>query len=771
MEMKNPIHFDTSALPDDARVIAFRGREALNTPYEIEVWVSTASGDEVDLEDALFAPATLTVDPGDTSPSSRGAQHMRGVIAGVDHVHEYAGRAIFSLLLVPRLWLLGQSEHSRIFTDKSFDQILRTLVDAVGISGDDLDVQVGGLPVEEHVCQYRESDLAFLHRWLEREGLAYYFDHSGDAEKLVVTDAQPSVPMEGGPVRYHPTLGAEAVDFTAGGHFQRLRTQRVAMPRAVKLADYDYAKPKLAVKGEDDVLSRGQVEIVRFGERFFDPDRGAALAKLRGQALRGKQEIQVATGNVLGVRPGSLVEVEQHPRAALNQKYLVLAAEHSGVDPNASRDVLREIIGFDHQDIHRVTAELLATSVEYKPAAKTPWPRIASQELAIIDGPAGSEYAQLDDQGRYKVKFLFDEGDGEAGKASTWVRMMQPHGGNPEGFHFPLRKGTEVVVTFPGGDPDRPLIAGTVPNAETPSPVTSANNTKNVLVTGGRNKLEIEDLDGQQWINWYTPSENTEIHMGYPKPFGKAQANLGEHTDGTASFTFGGDWYVDVGGLHDEHVVGNVLQKYDGTRDQDVGGNVTETYRSNWDTVVTGDRNLTVNGVEGDAFVSGWNQFVGVKWEQIVNGPWIQSITGGWKQSITGGWVQQADQVTQTVTGAFVQTTGPANVTNATHNWEIAGPATWKIGGGITMTTPSATMIGAGWTEIDSHKTHNYGLKEAYGYVNLGYAALKVAVNAVNINIYPVLSVSLIGLKLANRGINVANFGPDLRSAQISVFT
>ena len=71
--------------------------------------------------------------------------------------------------------------------------------------------------------------------------------------------------------------------------------------------------------------------------------------------------------------------------------------------------------------------------------------------------------------------------------------MMQPHGGSVEGFHFPLRKGTEVLFTFVGGDPDRPVIAGVVPNTEKPSPVTKANQTRNVIQTGGRNRMEFED--------------------------------------------------------------------------------------------------------------------------------------------------------------------------------------------------------------------------------------------------------------------------------------
>ena len=61
-----------------------------------------------------------------------------------------------------------------------------------------------------------------------------------------------------------------------------------------------------------------------------------------------------------------------------------------------------------------------------------------------------------------------------AAKHSSWLRMAQPYAGENHGMHFPLHKGTEVLLTFIDGDPDRPIVQGAVPNAETSSPVTSA---------------------------------------------------------------------------------------------------------------------------------------------------------------------------------------------------------------------------------------------------------------------------------------------------------
>src|SRR5690606_26356950 len=129
-----------------------------------------------------------------------------------------------------------------------------------------------------------------------------------------------------------------------------------------------------------------------------------------------------------------------------------------------------------------------------------------------VDGEADSPYAQIDDQGRYLVKFKFDESDLENGKASTYVRMMQPHGGTTEGLHFPLRKGSDVVFSFLGGDPDRPVIAGVVPNTTTPSPVTNTNHTQNVIRTGANNHIILDDSEGREFISIRTPNNNTALY-------------------------------------------------------------------------------------------------------------------------------------------------------------------------------------------------------------------------------------------------------------------
>jgi type VI secretion system secreted protein VgrG len=209
---------------------------------------------------------------------------------------------------------------------------------------------------------------------------------------------------------------------------------------------------------------------------------------------------------------------------------------------------------------------------------------VRGYEPAVVDGPVESEYAQLDEHGRYLVKLRFDENSHTPGTASTRVRMMQPHAGEPEGMHFPLRKGTEVLIAFLGGDPDQPVIAGAVPDAEHPSVVVQANETQNVIHTGGNNRIEMEDTADHQYIDLYSPPEHTALHLGkhHPRGYhGGHDHNFVLTTDGDGLVHTGANLDVTVGGQKHEHVCKLVDEKYDDTQTTTVQGDVTEVYKTN----------------------------------------------------------------------------------------------------------------------------------------------------------------------------------------------
>ncbi|WP_437959510.1 type VI secretion system tip protein TssI/VgrG [Sorangium sp. So ce119] len=560
--MSDLITFSSSVLQGPARVVGFRGVEAISRPYRLEIFLSIPSDgeDDTNFAEMVGARARLSIDRQDDVVPPH---VFSGVLAGVDLVHEFGGRALLRAVLVPRLWGLTLSKHSRIFTKKSVPDVIKLVLEENGITSADIELNLGSYEPEEHICQYRESDFDFISRWMEREGIFYYFEHTEDGEKLILCDDK-SYPAEalGAPVRYHPQAGQ---DRSASASFRTFSCQHGALPSRVKLKDYDYVRPQFPLAGAAPVSQYGAGEISLHGERFFSADAGKRLAQLRAEEYLAREAVYQATGARLHLRSGYTFELEDHPRARFNARYLAVELRHHG-NQSAGHSDFEELVGLAHEEVYLVEVSAIPAATQFRAESRTPWPRIYGYENGTVDGSASSEYAQIDDHGRYLVKLKFDEASPRDGSGSTYVRMMQPHGGGVEGFHFPLRRGTEVVLSFLGGDPDRPVISGVVPNVLTPSPVTSGNHTKNVIQTGGRNRLELEDQAGAQRITLSTPYANSYMRMGAPN----AEHELIGKTDGNILLDSGVNMDFEVGADWTSNVVTNITTTA-------AGGNITTT--------------------------------------------------------------------------------------------------------------------------------------------------------------------------------------------------
>ncbi|WP_437963353.1 type VI secretion system tip protein TssI/VgrG [Sorangium sp. So ce260] len=531
----------SSVLPSSTKLAAFHGTEGISKLYQFELFLVMTNdvGHSFDMAAAVGQPLSISLQRSESENSGDLPFVRSGVLGSIELINDFEGRCVFRATLVPRLALLTMAFHSRVFTGKALPEIIQAVLQKGGVTDCSLLLQ-GAYATEEHICQYRESDYAFITRWMEREGIYYYFEHSEGGETLVLTDDKSShQPYGGKPVRYYPQPGGAN---TAKDTIYAFTCRHEAVPSSVLLKDHNYANPAVPVTGQAVVSPNGFGEVSLFGARFFSAGDGARLARIKAESLKATSVVYQTMGNAATLLPGFTFELDEHPRAAFNTKYLAIEAEH-WCSQTPDMPELREFVSWSEN--YRIEAKAIAATVQFRAPQVTAWPRIYGTEPAVVDGAAVSEYAQIDTHGRYRIKFHFDESDLTGGKASTWVRMLQPHGGGIEGFHFPLRAGTEVMCSFEGGDPDRPAIVGVAPNALTPSPVTSGNNTRNVIQTGGRNRLEIEDQAGQERITLSTPYDNTYIRMGSPN-FG---ASFENKTQGHA--------YTFIGGSQESIVAGN----------------------------------------------------------------------------------------------------------------------------------------------------------------------------------------------------------------------
>ena len=635
--MSDAFTIHSSALPAAARLAGFHGSEGMSRLYQFDVLLVMTDdlGHDVDLRAAVGAQATLRLDPSGAGPS----WVVSGIFASMELVNDFQGRSVFRAVIVPRFWHLTRSEHSRVFTQETIPAILASVLDQGGLAGAYALRLLGSYPVQEHVTQYHESDFDFVCRWMEREGLSWFFEQDGEVERLVITDDKSTHhPLGAGAIRYFP----QADSTLTNDRFRAFTCRAVALPASVRFKDYDYARPTFEVAGQAAVSAAGVARISVHGARFFTPDEGARLAQIKAQSLLAGEVVYQGTGTTPSLRPGYTFELEDHPRAAFNRSYLTTELEH-WVNQLGGMPELSHLMTWD--DPYRVEVTAIAASVQYRAPQRTPWPRIYGGEHAVIDGPAASDYAQIDTHGRYNVKFHFDESDLSAGKASTWVRMLQPHGGGIEGFHFPLRVGTEVVCTFAGGDPDRPCIVGVAPNALTPSPVNAGNNTRNVLQTGGRNRFELEDKAGLERITLSTPHSNSYIRMGAPN----ADHTYHMHTNGSTLLDQGENLDIQVGKDLTEYVVGTTTETYNGVTDIQHNAAVTKAFDATLTQTIQSDSTEEIFGKKTLTVHEDVNETYEADRVMTVKGKYVTNVT---KNSDT------------TTTGNFSNTIHGSNTTN-----------------------------------------------------------------------------------------------------------
>jgi type VI secretion system secreted protein VgrG len=564
---------------------------------------------------------------------------------------------------------------------------------------------------------------------MEHEGIHYFFEHATASHKLIIADSNEA----------HATLGSGEVLFrsawgstvSGGRTLSSFRCRKQGRSSQVRVADYDPSKPAVDLDAAADALKAGFGVRVDHAVRAFDPATSKRLATVRAEELLAEQAVFDGRGDVIDIRPGYRFEVGEHPIAWMNANYLAVEVSRRGnvaPTPELARYVeLPETTGVETV-VHAIAAETL-----FRPPRRTAKPRIHGVETALVDGESDSEYAQLDEQGRYLVRFHFDESDLGAGKASTRLRMMQPHAGSPEGWHVPLRKGTEVLIAFLGGDPDRPIVLGAVPNAHTPSPVTSSNNTCNVIGLGAESRLSVQDEAGGQWIDLTTPFDATGVHLGLPH---NPSHNFVITTAGNALFDFGTDQDIYIGSLLEETVTGAVKETYTAEQDSDikgpkktkVTGGVTETYQGSQLTTVAAQVTETYNDGQDTT---------------VQAAPRTEFFLGSQKTAVSGKPVQQQLDCphTRVVNGSTIHShatlerhvTGPVSMVYPAGVTRLWGPTTGEFKS-LQLVVPGGTSVVTGKWDVSvpadrwSFFSYNWttSLKIEIGPVKFARAALKM---------------------------------------------
>lgn len=482
------------------RVFAFSGHERVNEPYEFSIeLVHTSSS--LELSNLIGKEALLTIDD-----ESGGKREVHGLIRQMEQLHTANARTHYRCYLVPRLWFLQQNSDHRIFQEMDAIQIISSILDQNMFSAEGYIFQCfNKYPAREYCVQYGESDLHFIERLCEEEGIFFLHSHSEEGHRLCFSD------MPGGPkipgeheLRFYPGSGQAQ---TTAVIFSLSRHQRVNSTTAT-YKEWNFTRPKLDLEvsakpgGDETPAPPGlDTETYQYPHLYQLQEPGRRFANI--QYLRQVTFNEWIEGESYVPRqtPGHAFSIYSHPNDAVNSReWWVVSMEHKGEQPQ-----VLEHEAPDRGRTYRSAFTAIPAATRFVPDIKHPKRRIAGTQTAIVTGPPGEEVF-TDSFGRVKVQFHWDREGRYDDKSSCWVRVSQELTGANYGAVILPRIGHEVIVSFQEGDPDRPLITGRTYNAANMPPYglpehkTRMGLKSKTFMGDGSNELRFEDKMGEEQV-------------------------------------------------------------------------------------------------------------------------------------------------------------------------------------------------------------------------------------------------------------------------------
>ncbi|MGK4000918.1 type VI secretion system Vgr family protein [Sorangium sp. So ce1024] len=510
-------------------VAAFRGEESMSELYAFDVVAVVAPATA-----ALFRigdPARLTL------PTVHLGRSFHGIVSEIARVASDTGSERIRVRIVPLLYVLTKRTSTRVFQDMTVDAIAAQVLAEHGVP---FQMRLSA-PHEPrpYAIQYSETDYDFLSRIFAEEGLAFWFEHpplpadvppslGGAREILVVADSPSGYPADVEALAFRPGLAAlttpDVTDVTAFRRLERLE------PTAVELRRYDFMRAS-SNAGQVVSVVPNAIPVHRGGvasqARHDDAPRAGAvplewyephghehglrvdsdILERKLAQLRVRSDTCWLKTSARGLGPGSQLVVEGQDVAGMSPLVALHVVHHGNLG--------------DHG--RRYEAEVVAAPRGVLGCRPVPPRRMVQVvESAVVVGPEGADI-ETDAYGRVKIQFHWDRDQPNDGTSSCWIRVAQPWSGAQYGFQFIPRVGTEVLVSFLGGDPDRPVVVACLPNLANPLPFAVPDQvTKSGIRTqstpgdsgAGYNELSFDDRSGQELVHLRAQKNHEVVVLG-----------------------------------------------------------------------------------------------------------------------------------------------------------------------------------------------------------------------------------------------------------------
>ncbi|MFD2299076.1 type VI secretion system tip protein TssI/VgrG [Paracidovorax citrulli] len=634
-----------------------RGSEELSQLFSFDIDL-LSEGRDIDPKALLGKTATVEIET-----EGGGKRYLDGLVTrfgmqGQDHrLYSY------HLRLQPWLWVATRRQDFRIFQFKTVPQIVQ---EVLGRYGYPMQLKLTrAYRAWDYCVQYGESDFDFVSRLLEHEGAYYYFQHASGQHTLVIADdiVAGHEPLPGAAViPFYPPEKSAVADrenihaWTLGEEIK---------PGRYYNDDYDFKKPRSDLSNmrqQPPGHAHDAYEIYEWPGGYVQHGDGEQYARVRLQeGLTGHSTVRGESRH-RSLAPGYTFTLENYPRGDQNRQYLITGVTyHLHENPRSSSfnsakpgETLKH--NEEHGSFQKFSLTAQPTSLPYTPARKTPKPRTTGPQTAVVVGPAGEEI-WTDEYGRIKVQFHWDRLGAMDENSSCWMRVATSWAGSGFGAISIPRIGQEVIVDFLNGDPDYPIVTGSVYNAANMPPwALPGNATQSGIKTksskggafgdgmkngaGDANAIRFEDKKGaeQLWLHAQKDQlievENDEDHwvgQDRRKTIDRDETNVihrdrTETVDRNEKITVHGWRTEEVDGDETITIHSNRKERVDHDETISIGDNRDETVGANEDIRIGSNRSKTVGQSEKDRIGTSWNIRVGTMKTETIGMTAMQNV-------------------------------------------------------------------------------------------------------------------------------------------------
>jgi type VI secretion system secreted protein VgrG len=585
-DLENRILSLTSPLGENVLLPeSMSGREALSELFHFSVEVVAETEKVVSAKDLVGRRMTV----GFQTTESGSFRYVNGIVSRFEAIGGDEEFHVYSVELVPSLWLLTLNTNTRVFQNQSVIAILTAVMGQYNITSDNR--TRGTYPTLDYCTQYRETDFAFASRLMERWGIFYHFEHTASDHKLVLNDA--SSLLSGTPVQYAFRYAPEKGEMEGAYDYVIRQCTSTASLVTGKNTGWDYQFIPYVTDLKESSKTAGPLGANE--HEFFDylgvadanfnrlKDSAPALqARESGQMLQNvRRDANDATtlllsgsSNARPLQPGFTFQLEQHSLRELNGKYLTTAVTHSARQLPSYRS--RPVEG---GAAYRNHFTAMPSSIAYRAPQTTAKPVVHGLHTARVVVPVGAE-SHMDKWGRVCVQFHWDRLRKEHAVDNTLLRVAQQWAGKGRGSFFWPRVDDEVVVDFIEGDPDQPLVVGSVYNGvNMPKYHPVDQYTRSGVVT--RSSLNGDASNANEL--------RFEDKKGFEQIFINAEKDMDLRVENDSRTFVGKDQHLmvkgkqlaSVGGDKGIAVTGNHMEKIQGGADRSVGGSANEKIGAN----------------------------------------------------------------------------------------------------------------------------------------------------------------------------------------------